>query len=309
MIKDPAVSVLIPTYNYARYLPEAIDSVLAQDFDDIEVIIADDASSDNTAEICEAYVSKDPRVRFIRHSQNLGMVENWNWCLRQARGRYIKYMLADDKFIQPYALRRLVEALEESPHASLATSARALMDSDSKITGVWNPLGLRTRVFPADKLLRKCLIRGVNLVGEPTAVLFRRTDAERGFNVSFRQLVDLEMWLHLLQTGDLAYLTEPLCGFRQHAGQQTAINREAGIHLPELIRLGGYMPEKRVRRMWFSWLYQMKRCGLPVYNEHIKSLRKNFSTLTYSFSWLEYKLIRPLQNIQNSLRKRAGGPL
>ena len=107
----PSVSVIIPTYNYARYLPEAVDSVLEQDFDDYELIIADDASTDNTAEVCRRYAEQDSRIRSVRHEKNLGMVENWNWCLRQARGKYVKYLLADDKFLEPYALRRMVDAL------------------------------------------------------------------------------------------------------------------------------------------------------------------------------------------------------
>jgi glycosyltransferase involved in cell wall biosynthesis len=85
-MKSPTVSILIPTYNYARHLPAAIESVLDQDFLDFELLIADDASTDNTEEICREYEAKDSRIRFFCHAENLGMVENWNWCLQQARG-------------------------------------------------------------------------------------------------------------------------------------------------------------------------------------------------------------------------------
>lgn len=305
-MKTPAVSILIPTYNYARYLPEAIESVLAQDFTDFELLIADDASSDNTVDVCEAYAANDSRIRFVRHEKNLGMVENWNWCLRQARGCYIKYMLADDKFLRPYALSRLVESIEKRPGISLVTSARALMDADSKITGVWNPLGLLDRRYRGSKLSVQCLERSANRIGEPTAVIFRKADAVRGFDVTFRQLVDLEMWLHLLQAGDLFYLAESLCCFRQHAEQQTVVNRKDALHLRELIRLGKYMPKRQARRMWFCWIYRMKKCDRSVYAERIELLNENFSPLVYGFSWLEYRLIRPFQNLQNSLRKRVG---
>lgn len=303
-MKNPTVSILIPTYNYARYLPEAIESVLAQDFTDFELLIADDASSDNTEEICQRYEAADPRVRFVRHEQNLGMVENWNWCLQQARGRYIKYMLADDKFNQPYALRHLIEALEQSEGISLAVSARALIDEKSEQNGLWDPLGARDRQFAGRELSVECLEKNLNLIGEPTAVLFRRADATRGFDPSFRQLVDLEMWLHLLQSGDLAYLSEPLCCFRRHDGQQTAVNREAGLHLRELIRLGGYMPEGRARRMHFRWMYQMKKSGCPEYQEQIALLRDRFSFLSYTASWLGYKFTRPIYNLRKTIRKR-----
>jgi glycosyltransferase involved in cell wall biosynthesis len=302
-MKTPAVSVLIPTYNYARYLPEAIDSVLAQDFGDFEIIIADDASTDNTPEVCRMYEAKDPRIRFFRHKKNLGMVENWNWCLQQARGKYIKYLLADDKFAKPYALKRLVGALEQ-PGVSLSVSARILIDESSQITGIWNPLGRKNRAINGTRVSVRCLNRNTNLIGEPTAVLFRKTDAGRGFDPAFRQLVDLEMWLNLLQCGDLAYLHEPLCCFRQHAGQQTEVNRASGLHLQELIRLGDYMPKYKERLMKFRWLYHLKKDRSPACAELIESLRKDFSLPVYLYSMLEYKLRRPFENLQHGLRKR-----
>jgi glycosyltransferase involved in cell wall biosynthesis len=302
-MKRPSVSILIPTYNYARYLPEAIDSALAQDFTDFELIIADDASSDNTEGICRAYETSDPRIRFFRHEKNLGMVENWNWCLRQARGMYIKYLLADDRFNRPHALRRLVEAMSR-PGVSLAVSARELMDEDSVITGIWNPLGRTDRVLDGAAVSVKCLERNINLIGEPSAVIFRREDAERGFDPAFRQLVDLEMWLHLLQRGNPAYLHEPLCCFRRHAGQQTAVNREAGLHLKELIRLGGYMPEHKARRMKFRWLHQLKKSRSADGAELIALLRKDFSAPAYFCSMLEYRLSRPFRNLRHALQKR-----
>ncbi|MDD3276329.1 MAG: glycosyltransferase family 2 protein [Kiritimatiellales bacterium] len=309
MKKNPAVSILIPTYNYARYLPAAIESALDQDFTDFEVVISDDASTDNTEKICRSYEAKDSRIRFVRHKKNLGMVENWNWCLQQARGTYIKYLLADDKFNRPYALRRLVEAMS-LPGVALAASARELMDENSRTIGMWNSLGLNDHRVDGRVLSAQCLERSVNRIGEPTAVLFRKADAVRGFDVTFRQLVDLEMWLHLLQKGDLAYLAEPLCCFRRHAGQQTEVNREAGLHLPELTRLGGYMPEAKTRRMRFRWMYQMKKCGLPEYQESLALLRETFSPGAYAYSCLEYKFLRIGENTRHFFcsrmwRKRA----
>lgn len=303
-MKKPTVSVLIPTYNYARYLPEAIDSVLAQDFDDFELIIADDASSDNTVEVCEAYARLDSRIRFFRHEENLGMVENWNWCLRQAKGTYIKYLLADDKFLKPYALRRLVEAIEQHVGISLVTSARALIDENSKITGVWNPLGLRSRNFSGKKLIRKSLIRGVNLVGEPTAVLFRRESTERGFDVKYRQLVDLEMWFHLLQHGDLAYIRDPLCCFRRHVNQQTAHNRKIDCHLSETKCLFDQYGDRDIAgRFVIKRIHVLRKMGNPGHAELIKDLRKQISRLQFVGLLIRYRLTKPFLNLAKSVNQ------
>ena len=68
---------------------EAVDSVLAQDFSDFELILSDDCSGDGSREIIEAYAARDPRIRIQVHEANIGMVQNWNWCLSQARGEYL----------------------------------------------------------------------------------------------------------------------------------------------------------------------------------------------------------------------------
>ena len=80
----PKISVLIPTYNYARFLPEAIESVLTQECRDFELLIVDDCSADNTAAIVLPFCARDERVRFSVNSANLGMVNNWNHCLQEA---------------------------------------------------------------------------------------------------------------------------------------------------------------------------------------------------------------------------------
>ena len=87
-MSSPSISILLPTYNYARFLPEAIESVLAQDWTDYELLISDDRSTDGSAAIIAAYAARDPRIRFQLQPVNLGMVANWNWCLSQARGEY-----------------------------------------------------------------------------------------------------------------------------------------------------------------------------------------------------------------------------
>src|SRR5687768_14893088 len=92
---SPRVSVLIPTYNYARYLDEAIQSAIRQTFTDFEIIIVDNNSTDNTAEVISKYLT-DPRIRYYRNKSNIGLINNFNRCLELATGQYIKFLLADD---------------------------------------------------------------------------------------------------------------------------------------------------------------------------------------------------------------------
>ena len=218
------ISVCIPTYNYAGYLAETIESVLQQHFADFELIIIDDNSTDDTRAVVERYAEKDPRIRFSVNPKNLGMVQNWNLCLERARGEYIKFVFGDDLLSSPDTLGRMAALLDGDSSVSLACSARNFIDERSRVLKVESHFATGSHV--GTEVICTCLAKKENLVGEPSVVMFRKAQATRGFRVNYRQIVDLEMWFHLLEQGSLAYIDEPLCSFRVHDEQQTAKNRE-----------------------------------------------------------------------------------
>jgi glycosyltransferase involved in cell wall biosynthesis len=236
MSARPKVSVLIPTYQYARFLPEAIDSVLGQQFRDFEVIISDDASTDGSAEVLRAYAGRDPRIEVHVQPRNLGMVAHWNWCLRRARGDYVKFVFGDDRLVSRGALGRMVAMLDDHPGGVMAASARLVMDEASQVTDLWSELGAPGR-HDGRAVIARALWADRNIIGEPSAVLFRRDAAARGFDPALRQVVDLEMWFHLLRQGDLVFAPAPLCSFRRHPLQQTAVNRSVQIGPQECLIL------------------------------------------------------------------------
>lgn len=299
----------MPTYNYASFLPEAIASVLAQEFRDFELLIIDDCSSDNTAEVVKPFCVRDARVRFAANSANLGMVANWNHCLRQAKGRHIKFLFGDDKLSDPRALAKMITLLRNNPAAMLVASARTILDAKSSVIDI-------SRTLPngshnGRKIIIKCLMESGNLIGEPSAVLFRKADAERGFDTAYRQLVDMEMWFHLLERGDLVYTREPLCAFRRHPGQQTAVNN-ANYSIKEQLMLVAacgakpWMPaQKRV-----DILYRARR-GLrrdPGAEPQLLELERQFvggdGQPEYFAARMKYTFVRPLENLKRSLQKR-----
>ncbi len=108
----PAVSVLMPAYRAEAYVDEAVRSVLAQTFDDWEIVAVDDASPDRSGEILAGWAARDPRIRFFRNDQNLGMTGNWNRCLAEARGELVLKLDADD-VLRPKTLEVLVAAMRE----------------------------------------------------------------------------------------------------------------------------------------------------------------------------------------------------
>lgn len=221
MSPSSKVSVCIPTYQHAVFLPTAIESVLRQTFEDFELIVVDNASTDNTEEVVSRYVKSDPRVRYFRNASNLGMVGNWNKCLEYSAGDYVKILCSDD-VLAPECLQVAVEALDRLPNVGLVTCGRQVVDENlgflhvlqfSETAGVWS----------GEDAIRRSLEK-LNPIGEPTAVVFRRRLAARGFNPLVNQLADIEMWLHILQQSDLYFDPRPLCQFRQHPNQCTQEN-------------------------------------------------------------------------------------
>jgi glycosyltransferase involved in cell wall biosynthesis len=314
-MNSPRVSVLIPTYNYARYLPEAIESVLEQDFQDFELIIVDDCSTDNTREVVKPFCARDPRVRFAVNTTNLGMVNNWNHCLNQARGEYIKFLFGDDKLWHPQALSKMVGLMERHPSAVLAATARPILDENSKVVDIWRPLA--EGCHNGRKVIETCLMQnGKNVVGEPSAVLFRKRDVPRGFDARYQQLVDVEMWFHLLERGDLAYTREALCAFRCHTLQQTERNTASGLGWEEhALFLSDYAVQPWLpRRVVFPILFHLRRSrrknpslASPELAEREHRLTDRWGKQWRLYYWLYYiyyRVTKPFLNLRHSVEKR-----
>jgi glycosyltransferase involved in cell wall biosynthesis len=220
MEATPKVSVLIPTYNYARYLDEAIQSVLNQTFQDFELIIVDDQSTDNTDEIVAKYL-QHPQVIYHKNPINLGLVRNFNRAMELAKGEYIKFLLADDK-MDSTLLEKFCKVLDEYPNVSLVTSGSGTFGDVNEVRQL--PF---TGLQPGQKVIREALNHGKgNWIGEPTVVMFRKNSLNIGkFNPEYICLVDLDMWLRLLTVGDCFIIPETLAYFRVHRKQ--ASNKSA----------------------------------------------------------------------------------
>ncbi len=230
----PLVSVCIPTFNYRQYLPEAVESALAQSQQNIEILVVDNASTDGTVELLHELGARDQRIRFVRNPTNLGMTANFNRCLELARGKYIKFLCADD-VLGAKSVERMVDVAERHPEVTLVGCARYLFDDRKRVVG---QRGYSRAPLVADgrKIIADCFFNG-NLIGEPTAVLFRNDDPTRRFNTAYTQLLDLELWFRLLESGAFAFIPETLCGIRQHAAQGTGENLRDGSVVTDKVLL------------------------------------------------------------------------
>jgi glycosyltransferase involved in cell wall biosynthesis len=113
----PLVSVIVPTYNYARFIVDALDSLRAQTYGEWECIVCDDGSTDDTGEVVARYIEREPRVRYVRQPNQRQAVAK-NTALSLARGRYVQFLDADD-LVEPLKLERQVEFLEANPEADI----------------------------------------------------------------------------------------------------------------------------------------------------------------------------------------------
>jgi glycosyltransferase involved in cell wall biosynthesis len=214
----PRVSVCIPTYKGAGMLGAAIESVLTQSFTDLELVVVDDGSPDETADVVAGF--NDPRLRYLRNAKNLGPEGNWNRCLAEARGTYFK-LLPHDDLLHPDCLQRQVAVLEAdmAQRIALVFAARDVLGPNGrKLTTRGYPGGCEG-VIPAGQVMRSCIRRGTNLLGEPGAVLMRTQVAQAvgPFDATNPYVIDLDFWFRLLTQGDAYFCDAALASFRVSA--------------------------------------------------------------------------------------------
>ncbi len=231
-----SVSVLLPIYNGERFLTEALQSLSQQTLVEFEVIICDDGSTDSSADIARQFADRDKRFKYVKNEVRQGLFGNYNECLRQAQGTYIKPFAQDDA-LEPQALERMVRILEDNPEVALVSVARKSPREESGSQAIIRPFP-RSRQISANEVIRNNLILMSNWVGEPSVVLYRRKHASTGFDTSLYHYGDLEYWFRILENGDFYYLDEVLSTFRRHEGQATSANLGGLYFAIDLLRLG-----------------------------------------------------------------------
>ena len=305
----PKVSVLIPVYNGGSFLAECLDFILAQDFSGMEILIADDGSTDGSLQLVQRYAEKDHRIRWWRNPINLGLAGNFNCCLRAAQGDYIKYVLQDDLLLSPSAVRQMVQALDADPAVILVGSGSHVIDDQGNRLEIRNSFRCLC-VMDGKAAIMHCLIRNGNRVGEPSVVMFRRAAAARGFDERYSQLIDLDLWFHLLEQGRFAYLAEPLCAFRQHAQQQSAANRESGAHVQDELMLAQHWLFRPWlngmsgrRRVLFNQIYNLRKHHRELARQLTGDLMAVLTLKWFVPFWIEHKITKPFRNLTRWLQK------
>jgi glycosyltransferase involved in cell wall biosynthesis len=241
----PTVSVIVPNYNYARFLRRRIDSVLKQTFQDFELILLDDGSTDDSRSILSEYAA-DPRVRIEFNEANSGSTfKQWNKGVRLAQGKYV-WIAESDDYADQRLLERLVEVLEREPTVTFAYCQSWRVTEDDRLDGFADFYldYLDPRRWKADFSVdgqEECRNYFVfsNTVPNASAVVFRRAVFERvgGADESFRMCGDWKLWAALALAGRMAYLGEPLNYYRSHDKSVRSKSREGAVDVAETLQV------------------------------------------------------------------------
>ncbi|MGA7496740.1 MAG: glycosyltransferase [Isosphaeraceae bacterium] len=239
----PRVTVITPNYNHARYLPQRLESILNQTFQDFELIILDNASTDNSREVIQSYTS-DPRVRAIFNAENNGSTfKQWNLGLSHANGEYIWFAESDD-YADPTLLETLVDRLDRHPNVGLAFCQSWAVDENSNI--LYNFVDYFAGSSPSPRWRKDYINSGpdeamnylfwYNTIPNASAVLLRRGILERAGGVPDDLLLagDVMTYINVLSISDIAFVSDPLNFHRQHPDTVRGRTLKQGIVAREL---------------------------------------------------------------------------
>jgi len=254
----PVVSVLIPVYNGARFLNTAIQSVLNQTYQNFELILCDNASTDTTPEIIKSF--KDIRIRYHRNARNLGLIPNWNRAFSLAQGKYIKILPADD-VLYPEALNTQVKILENdlTEQIALVASGRHIINESGKVL-MTRRLSHRHLNIDGTNAINRVIRSGGNGIGEGGSVLFRKSLMEQTgpFNSNIFYVLDLDQWFKFLTRGRLVYLPEVCAAFRVSSDS-------ASVQMAE--------QQRRDYLQFIRLVYREKSFGLRTSNYYLGTVK------------------------------------
>ena len=320
----PLVSVIIPTFNRPKYFTLALESALKQTYRNIEVIVSDNSTDDDTETLMREYLENDPRIKYFRH-KDFTANDNWDFCrnYNNPKAEYVNWLMDDDLFY-PRKLEVMVEIYRNNPDVSLVTSIRDVIDEEGRIfpQRMPQPDALnKTMKVPGDDAGRMMFYTGKNYIGEPTTVLIRKkflrdndmcwTDEEEGFY----SLVDISTWCQLLTQGNMIWLNDvPLSAFRRHQKQATNWAGNGAVFEVSWARIFKTAWDKKVfihneRELHYSlinWLYSASLRLINAFKdnyegEELVTLEKTMEAVAHSLH-NGYKIELPPRDYGNKTK-------
>lgn len=238
----PWLSVVVPVYNGQRYLEAALDSVLCQADDDVELIVSDDGSIDGSRELIDSYAHQG-RIIALDGPGVGNWVRNSNQAVARARGQLVTFLHQDDVWL-PGRLERLKQAQADLPNGALWISPTCFLDHRGRVIGLWHlPMPAAANRIEASAFISRLLVQ--NFLGMPAPVFSReRFQAIGGMDESLWYTADWDLWLRLGSEAAIGVDWHVTTAFRLHSESQTM----SGAGMAESMRL--QMEQVRSRHLW-----------------------------------------------------------
>jgi glycosyltransferase involved in cell wall biosynthesis len=266
MKQHPLVSLCVPTYNSGKYLAESLDSLLAQDYANREIIVSDNASSDETVAILRDYAARGA-IRLNVQSTNVGAGANFNRLIELAQGELVAIYHSDDLYAPEIVSAAVAEFVAKPDVGLVGTMARVINDAGEQIASYHLPRCLQ-RLGRADfsfdeAMLGTCGLRGCQgFLVTPSVMVRRSLYEELGLfdQPRFKAACDYEMWLRIATRSRVAVIDRPLMSYRIHQSQGSQHEVRTNIELPDLLLvLDHYLPQvtdpgvRRAVRNFYDW--------------------------------------------------------
>lgn len=294
----PLVSLCVPTRNRHDALRENLPKILAQDYPSLEILLSDNGSTDGTEALCRAAALRDPRIRYFRHSENIGLYANHNFLIDQARGEFLGFFHDHDEH-DPSLVKEYVRFLQDHPEAGIVCSDWELIDEEGR------GLGVRAYpvapVLPGLRYIEQTFRSGRSSVATPGMLIRRSALGEARFNeqgaIGFG---DFPVWFRIAEEHAVGHISKTLWKWRQHRQSQSArtiesmaldyhenLSRYCDEHLARRPRQGAHVARwRREIRRYLFWALAFE-VGLHVRKESRLPRAGDRPTL---FEILDYRL-------------------
>lgn len=226
-VRRATASVVIPCYNYGRFLPALVDSLLAEPGCEVDVLIVDDCSTDGSADVVRELAETRPRTRAILHTENRGHIATYNEGLTAVRGDYVVLLSADD-FLPRGAISRAVALMEKHPRVGLVYGQVRNFDSDSPPS---TPGRVRNwSVWSGHSWLRRACRTGTCFILSPEVVMRRTAMAQMGaYDPRLPAAADMDLWMRTALTWDVGRVNGPVQAWYRVHGQNMHLTTYPGL--------------------------------------------------------------------------------
>ncbi|NBC56697.1 MAG: glycosyltransferase [Bacteroidetes bacterium] len=300
----PKVSICIPTYNGAKYIEEALHSAINQTYSNIEIVICDDKSSDDTINICKAYQKKHPNIKIFQNTENLGLVKNWINVIDKASSYWIKFLFQDDVLKENCVKVMMNAALENNVNFVFCNRTYFFNgDITKKLKKRYGKVEKTENIFPSNtvitpikaaQLIDKKIFN--NCIGEPPCYLFNKSVIDaNSFPLEYKQLIDYIFVLNIIAKHNFIFIKKSLVNFRVHLFSES---------LTTVVR-----PDSFDKIIYVNYYERLLLCHDLIYNSKFKIFKEEVNlniievvrdwTTLKSFKRLGHKKAKEFYNKQN----------